>query len=480
MATRSLWRHRDFLLLWGGQTVSEMGSAITQLALPLTAVVLLGASTLQVGLLTAAATAAFALIALPAGALVDRHAKRRLMIWCDAARLVIIGSVPVAAGLGVLTLAQLYVVAATAGVCTVFFDVAYQSLLPVLVDKQDLVDGNGKLGATQSFAQVTGPGIGGGLVGLVGAAGAMTADAISYGVSVVSLLAIRAREPAPQDHEDHEDHQDHQDHRDHHRHRPGLRAEIAEGLSFVLRHPILRKIVAATGTANLFLTMAIALEIVFLVRVLHVRPAGTGLLVAAGSLGGVAGGVLSGRLARAIGSARIIWFSLLVLSLPSFLAPLAEPGWRVAAFPVGLAASTFSGVVYNVAQVSYRQAICPPRLLGRMNAAVRWVVWGTIPLGGILGGVFGTVLGVRPTLWLGFAGCWAAGFWVFFSPLRRLRDVPQEGPQAAPQEGPQEAPREAPQSATAEELEVDGAPGGGLPGQGGGELPDGTGAPLGH
>jgi MFS family permease len=122
VATRSLWRHRDFLLLWGGQTVSEMGSAITQLALPLTAVVLLGASTLQVGLLTAAATAAFALIALPAGALVDRHAKRRLMIWCDAARLVIIGSVPVAAALGVLTLAQLYVVAATAGVCTVFFE----------------------------------------------------------------------------------------------------------------------------------------------------------------------------------------------------------------------------------------------------------------------------------------------------------------------------------------------------------------------
>jgi MFS family permease len=455
VATRSLWRHRDFLLLWGGQTVSEMGSAITQLALPLTAVVLLGASTLQVGLLTAAGTAAFALIALPAGALVDRHAKRRLMIWCDAARLVIIGSVPVAAALGVLTLAQLYVVAATAGVCTVFFDVAYQSLLPVLVDRQDLVDGNGKLGATQSFAQVTGPGIGGGLVGLVGAAGAMTADAISYGVSVASLLAIRAREPARPGHQDHQDHQ----------HRPGLRAEIAEGLSFVLRHPILRKIVAATGTANLFLTMAVALEIVFLVRVLHVRPAGTGLLVAAGSLGGVAGGVLSGRLARAIGSARIIWFSLLVLSLPSFLAPLAEPGWRVAAFPVGLAASTFSGVVYNVAQVSYRQAICPPRLLGRMNAAVRWVVWGTIPLGGVLGGVFGTLLGVRPTLWLGFAGCWAAGFWVFFSPLRRLRDVPQEGPQ----EGPQ-----------AEELEVDGAPGGGLPGQGGGELPDGTGAPLGH
>src|SRR5271169_1989756 len=193
---RTLWRHRNFLLLWSGQTVSEMGSAVTQLALPLTAVVVLGASTFQVGLLTSAATAAFALIALPAGALVDRRAKRRLMIWCDVARMLIIGSVPLAAAFGVLTLGQLYAVAVTAGVCTVFFDVAYQSYLPVVVTREHLVDGNGKLGASQSFAQVAGPGLGGGLVGLVGAAGAMAADAISYAVSVASLLAIRVREEA--------------------------------------------------------------------------------------------------------------------------------------------------------------------------------------------------------------------------------------------------------------------------------------------
>ena len=278
--TRSLWRHRDFLLLWGGQSVSEMGSAITQLALPLTAVVVLRASTLQVGLLTSAATLAFALIALPAGAIVDRRAKRWLMIWCDVARMLIIGSVPVAAALGVLTLGQLYAVAVSAGVCTVFFDVSYQSYLPVLIGKDDLVDGNGKLGATQSFAQVAGPGLGGGLVGAFGAAQAMAADAISYAVSVASLLAIRVPEKPPR--------------RDY---RQKLRAEIAEGLSFVLRHPILRKIVACTGTANLFFSMAIAVQIVFLVRVLHVRPAEVGLLIAVASLGGVAGGVLSGRLA---------------------------------------------------------------------------------------------------------------------------------------------------------------------------------------
>jgi MFS family permease len=436
-AGRKLWRHRNFLLLWSGQTVSEMGSAVTLLALPLTAVVVLRASTFEVGLLTSASTLAFALIALPAGAIVDRHPKRRLMIWCDLARVLIIGSVPLAAAFGVLTLGQLYVVAVAAGVCTVFFDVSYQSYLPALIPAEALVDGNGKLGATRSFAQVAGPGVGGGLVALFGAARAMSADAISYAVSVASLLAITAPEAPP-----------------HPDQRQRLRKEIAEGLSFVLRHPILRKVVACTGTANLFGSMATTLEFIFLVRILHVRPAEIGLLIAVAALGGVAGGVLSGPLSRLIGSARIIWFSMLVLSLPQFLVPLAEPGGLVVLFVLGLAGFWLSAVVYNVAQVSYRQAICPPRLLGRMNAAVRWVVWGTVPVGGLLGGAFGTWLGVRPTLWIGFAGSWAAGWWVYFSPLRAMRVINGS--------------------------EVDRAPGSEVPGQGGGELPDGTGTTLGH
>jgi MFS family permease len=411
----SLWRHRDFMLLWSGQTVSEMGSAVTQLALPLTAVVLLNASTLQVGLLTSAETLAFALIALPAGAIVDRRTKRGIMLACDVARALIIGSIPVAWALGVLTLGQLYVVALAAGVGTVFFDVSYQSYLPVLLRAEHLMDGNGKLGATQSFAQLAGPSLGGGLVGVVGAAGAMTADAISYVVSVASLLGIRARE------------------------RPGsgqraagpgarrsLRAEIAEGLKFVVGHPILRKVVACTGTSNLFSSMSMAVEIIFLVRVLHVRPAFTGVLFAIAGVGGVLGGILAGRLARWIGSARIIWFSILVIGLPVFLPALAQPGWSVALFPIGFAAFWFSAVVYNVAQVSYRQSVTPPQLMGRMNAAVRWIVWGTMPLGGVIGGALGTVIGIRPTLWIAFIGSWAAGFWVYFSPLRHMRDVPSQ------------------------------------------------------
>ena len=339
-----LWRHRDFLSLWTGQTVSETGSAVTQLALPLTAVVLLNATTFEVGLLNAAATLAFAVIALPAGALVDRMLKRRVMIACDIARLLIIASVPVAWAAGVLTMAQLYAVAITAGVGTVFFDVSYQSYLPALVGQEHLMDANGRLGATQAFAQLAGPGLGGGLVGAFGAPGAMTADALSYLVSLGSLLGIRGREepPAAAPGE-----------------RPTLRADIAEGVRFVVGNPILRKIVACTATANLFSSAVGAVEIIFLIRVLHVHPAYTGLIFSVSAIGGVVGGILSGRIAKRVGSARIIWVSMLVFGAPQFLPALARPGWSVALVPLGFGCLFFAGVLYNVAQVSYRQAICP-------------------------------------------------------------------------------------------------------------------------
>lgn len=410
----SLWRHRDFMLLWTGQSVSELGSAVTIVALPLTAVVLLGASTLQVGLLSAAGTLPFLLIALPAGLIVDRTAKRRLMICCDLARMLIIGSIPAAYALGVLTIAQLYAAALLAGVLTVFFDVAYQSYVPGLIGSEQLVDGNGKLGATQSFAQVAGPGLGGALFGFL-RAGAMSADAVSYGVSSASMLLIRAPEPerttaaaaaaaAGQ--------------------ATRLRTELLAGLAFVAGNRILRKVAACTGTANLFSAMIFAVEIIFMVRVLHVRPAYTGLLIAIGSVGGVIGGIVSGPLARRIGSARIIWVSILGFSALGVLLPLAEPGWRIVLIPAGLFGFAFASVLYNIAQLSFRQSICPPHLLGRMNAAIRWIVWGTLPLGSLLGGVLGSTLGVRPTIWIGVIGSWAAGFWVLFSPLRAMRDIP--------------------------------------------------------
>jgi hypothetical protein len=278
-----------------------------------------------------------------------------------------------------------------------------------------LHDGNGKLGATQSFAQVVGPGLGGGLFGVL-KAGAMGIDAFSYAVSAASLWLIKTPEPA-RSASAAADGQP----------RRGLFGEIFAGLRFVIGHRVLRKIAACTGTANLFASMAGALEIIFLVRIVHISPAEVGLLFSIGSLGGILGGVLAGRLAKWIGTARIIWFSMLVFGAIPIVLPLTAAGWRLVLFPISVAGLSFAAVVYNIAQVSYRQIICPPELLGRMNAAMRWIVWGTLPLGGLLGGVLGsaTALGVRPTLWLSVLGSWAAGFWVLFSPLRGLRDIPK-------------------------------------------------------
>lgn len=406
----TLWRHRDFLFLWGGQTVSEIGSQVTVLAVPLVAVLVLKASTIQVGLLTAAEVSGYLLVSLPAGAVVDRVAKRRLMIWCDAARLMVVGSVPVAAALGVLSLGQLYAVALISGVFGVFFSVAYPSYLPTLLTRDQLVDGNGKLGTTQSFAQVAGPGLGAALVGAFGAASALVADAASYAVSAAGLLAIHTPEPHPARPASDE--------------RPRMRTEIREGLAYVVREPILIKAVAWSGSANFFVVMVEALGPLFLVRTLHVRPGYVGVLLALGAVGGVVGGLSAAALSRRLGSARVSWLSMTVFSLPGLLIPAAEPGWRVLLFAVGWMSWTFSSTVCAIALLSYRQAATPAYLLGRVNAAARWVNWGTLPLGGLAGGVLGSVLGVRTTLWIAAVGGCSAGLWLFFSPLRGLRDIP--------------------------------------------------------
>ncbi|HXS64552.1 MAG TPA: MFS transporter [Streptosporangiaceae bacterium] len=403
-----LWRQRKFTLLWAGQTISMTGSAVTTVGLPLAAITMLGASALQVGLLTAATYGAFILVALPAGVVVDRLRKRRIMIWCDSMRLVIIGSVPVAAALHRLTLGQLYAVALAAGVCAVFFDVSEQSYVPSVLDPEDLTEGFGKLGASASFAEVSGRGLASGLVAVIGAALAVTADALSYAASVTCLLLVKGDEPRPE-------------------RRPAgarqFRRDIPQGLAFIARHPVLRKITACAAVGNLFIAMEIALNLLFLIRVLHMRPAVAGLATALGSLGGIAGGMLAASLARRIGSARIIWFSLLVLDAPSLVLPLAAPGWRIALFIFGYGVSMFACSVFGASQLAYRQSVCPPDLRGRMNAASRWITWGVLPIGGLLGGLAGSAIGIRPSIWIAYAGSWAAGFLVYFSPLRRVRNV---------------------------------------------------------
>ncbi|WP_156178538.1 MFS transporter [Saccharothrix sp. ST-888] len=400
-------RHRDFRFLLSGAAASQLGSQVTLVALPLAAVLVLDASPLQVGLLTAAETAAFLLVGLPAGAWVDRMRKLPVLIRADVVRCLAVGSVPVAAAAHLLTMVQLYLVALVTGVATVFFDVAHQSFLPQLLPHRQLVEGNGALETVRSTAQVAGPGLGGGLVQLLGAPLAIVADAIGYLTSALLLLGIRTREPRPEP-------------------APGrsLRADIAEGVSFVLRHPLLRTIAVTTSTSNFFAALLVAVQTVFWVRVLALSPGAIGLLLSVSAIGGLAGALCAGPLAQRFGQARLIWLSLTVSSPFAVLWPLSGGGAGAAVFGAGSAVVLFSAVVYNVAQVSFRQSICPPALLGRMNATMRFLVWGTMPLGALAGGAIAAAAGPRAALWVCAAGFLTVPLPLLLSPLRRMRDLP--------------------------------------------------------
>ena len=395
------------MLLWSGQTVSEVGSAVTGIALPLLATVTLKSTLFENGLLATLSMLPFLLVTLPAGAWVDRWRKRRVLMWSDAGRFVLIGSIPIGKYFGFLSLNQLYLVAFLAGVLTVFFDVAYQSYLPALVDHDQLIDGNGKIGASQAFGQASGPAIGGLLVAALGAAYAVIVDAVSFLVSTLATFFIKHREPPREKVPNRR-----------------LRTEIGEGLRFVAHQPILRKIVACTATSNFGGGMLTAALIYFVVHTLHLGATFVGVFFTIGALGGMLGGVLAGRLGRAVGSARIIWVSILIGAPFDFLVPFAQPGWRASFVIVGFFAGSATAVIYNTAQVSYRQRICPPELLGRMNASVRFVVWGTQPLGSLIGGALGLWLGSRAVLFISAAVASLSCLWLIFSPLYGMRDLP--------------------------------------------------------
>jgi len=414
MAKGVLLRHRDFRLLCGGESVSELGSQVSLLAIPLLAVRTLHATAFEMGLLTAASTAAFLIVGLPAGVWVDRVRRRRLMIGADLGRVLALGSIPIAAAVGRLTLAQLFVVTLVSGVLTVFFDVAYQSYLPALVGREHLVEGNAKLTGSAEVAAVAGPGAAGALVQAVGSSAAVAVDSVTFLVSAMAVGAIRSPEPKPTVPEGGH---------------AGLVEGIAQGLRFVFGNALLRAIAATTATSNFFSGIAAAVEIVFLVRQVHASPGVIGLLFALGGVGGVAGAFSAGPIARRVGGARATIIGI-AGSVGALLIPLTMPGAGLLYFGVGILMVSFSATVYNVNQVSFRQRLCPDRLLGRMNATMRFVVWGVLPIGALIGGIMGAVFGLRTTLLIGALGQAVAGIWLLASPMRRLRDFPDPPPEA--------------------------------------------------
>jgi MFS family permease len=387
-AASSLWRDADFMRLWTAESVSRLGSQVSLLALPLVAITVLHASTFEVGLLSTAEFAPFVLVGLPAGVWVDRLRRRPVLIAGDLGRALALTSLPAAYALDVLSIGQLYVVGFVTGVLTVFFDVAYQSYLPSLVQPERLVEGNAKLEISSSGASIAGPGLAGGLIQLVGAPVAVLADAASFLASALFVGRIRRPEPAPATA------------------RPtaaepgGMRHEIAEGLRYVLGHRLLRWIAVTTASSNLFGAMIIAILVLYLVRHFGMSPGLIGLVMTTGNLGWLAGAVLAGRLGSRFGTGRVTVCAIGMCGLGMLLIPLAPEAAPIPLLITGQFLTAFGGTAYNIGQVSLRQAITPARLHGRMNATMRFMVWGTLPVGAALGGALGGAIGLRPTVWI--------------------------------------------------------------------------------
>jgi MFS family permease len=414
-----LWTHRDFRNLWAAETISQVGSQVSGLALPLVAILVLEASAFEVALLGVIEFAPFILISLPAGVWVDRLRRKPILVTADIGRALLLGSVPVAYWADVLTIWQLYVVGFAVGVLTVFFDVSYQSYLPSLVDRKQLVEGNSKLEISRSGAQLAGPGLAGGLVELIKAPAAVLLDAISFLFSALFLFRIEAEERAPS--------------REERRAGPGMKEEVKEGLRWVLGNRYLRWIAASTATFNLFASMIFAIYLVFAVRELELGPGVIGIVFGVANVGYLAGALLANRLSRrfGVGPTIVIGAAGSIALLLIAAAPSSNP---IPFLIAGQLISSMGIPIYNITQVSFRQAITPERLQGRMNSVMRFIVWGVMPLGSLIGGALASWFSLRFAIWVGAIGMSLAVLPVLLSPVRTLREMPEPVDEPLPSE----------------------------------------------
>ena len=419
--TGGLWRHPDFVKLWSAETVSQFGTQFTQLALPLAAIDVLHASAFEVAALTTVEFLPFLLVSLPAGVWVDRLRRRPMLVAGDLARAGLLASIPIAYAFDALTIWQLYAVGFFVGIATVFFDVAYQSYLPSIVQRDQLIDGNAKLEISRAAAQLGGPGLAGVVIQALKAPAAIAFDAVSFVGSALFIFGIRKHERSPRAEGP----------------RRHMREELREGLRYVLRHPYLKNIAACTALFNFFGNMGFAVLLVFARRDLGLSPLAIGLALTVSNVGPLIAAFNAHRISSRFGVGRtIIWAS--VLGGPAFLIiPFAPHGnaaltFLIPAFILG----GLANVIYNVTQVSLRQAITPERIQGRMNSVMRFIVWGTIPLGSLIGGVLATTIGVKETLIVGGIGCCIPFLPVLFSPVREIRTMPEPVDEAAAVLGP--------------------------------------------
>ncbi|MFI5616754.1 MFS transporter [Streptomyces sp. NPDC051567] len=417
----TLWRDAEFLKFWSGEAISQVGAQVTTLALPLTAVLALDASSSQVGFVNAASYAPFLVVTLLVGVWVDRVRRRPLMIMANVGRALLVGAVPLLAVLDLLRIEYVYVAALLIGVLTVVFDVSYQSYLPTLVGKQHLVEGNSKLQGTSSLAQIGGPGLAGLLIGWVTAPYALLINAVSYLVSVVTLLAVRRPEPAPAPQ----------------RERAGIKESVVQGIRIIWDSPHLRACALQSGLYNLCWMSLQTVFVLYAARTLGFSPGTIGLLLGTGAVGSLAGSFAAQWLKRSIGLGPAILTALLLCCLAPAVIPAAPANdgmLSLVLFVATFALIGAGGTIANIHIISLRQSMTPDQLLGRMNAGYRFVSWGTLPLGALLGGWLGDLIGLRETLAVTAVAFLSAVLVVLKSPVWRLREFPAQIGTPSPQE----------------------------------------------
>jgi MFS family permease len=410
----SLWRQGNFMKLWTGQTISQFGDEITELAIPLLAIEILGAGALEFGILGVVRFLPWIVFTLPAGVWVDRMRRRPILIGADIARAVLLASIPIAFVTGWLSMIQVYVVAFLSGSLEVFFDVAYQSYLPSVVERDELVEGNSKLELSRAGSSVIGPTVAGFLIELIRAPFAILVDAISYLGAAGFISTIRGAEAGPTPHDPAEGK------------RPSMWQEARSGVGYVASNPYLRSIAACTGTLNLFGNIGGVILILYVVDELGLTAGTLGIIFAIGNVGVLLGALTGGRMAKLIGLGPTIILTALLSPVALLMVPLAprdDPFWFLVA---GGVIGSYTAVVYNVNQVGLRQAITPDRMLGRMNATMRLIVWGTIPIGAVIGGTLGATVGLVPALWASAIGGFLGFIPPLLSPVRQLREIPAQ------------------------------------------------------
>ena len=410
VASRSLLRRdRDFARLWLGESVSAVGSQISLLAIPLVAVQLLDATPGQMGVLGALGTIPYLLFAVAAGVWADRSRKRPLLIGAQAAEALLLLLIPVLALLGVFRLSHLFAIAFALGAAKVLFEVAYQSYLPQLVPRDDLVQANSRLSASASVAEIGGPGLGGLLIGALTAPFAIVADAVSFLVAAVALGRIRRREPAPV-----------------RGRRRRIRTEVAEGFRETFRNRYLLAFAGEAATYNVAWSAINALLVLWAVRELGLSAATLGLLLSVGSVGALLGALLTDRLARHIGVGRAMWTSAVVSNAGVLIIPAAAgpPALVLAVLGTAFFLRGLGMTGTNVHTYAIRQAVTPVAMLGRSSAAYRVLTNGFVPLGALLGGLLGETIGLRPALLVAALVLFPSWCWLYFSPARSLRTLP--------------------------------------------------------